>query len=784
MLHVIRVKGVVQGVGFRPFIYRLAHNYGLKGYVKNLSSAVEIVVSGEEGAIRAFLRDLKAKKPPLSRIDHISISINPLSLEEDSFHEFKIEKSKEEDEGGVVIPPDISICAECEKELFNRSNRRYLYPFTNCTNCGQRFSLIEKTPYDREYTSMRDFKMCKLCRSEYENPLDRRYHAQTTSCAACGPLYFLMSNSGERLYEGCEAIREAAKLLDEGKIIAIKGFGGLHIACKTEDEEVLRLRNLLRRKEQPFAIMARDVASLRGFSFLSKEEEKVITSFERPILVLRKKKPFPLSEYLAPGLHTIGVMLPYSPLHLVLFSFAQSSSFVMTSANLPDDPMVIDNEEALRKLRFVDYLLMHNLKIINRIDDSVIKFITGSPTFLRRSRGFVPLDVPSLIPINDKTTLSLGAELLNTFTIVKNGKATISQHIGNTSNYDVLLFMREAIERLKLLFKVDKFDRIFCDLHPRYNTTKLALEYGDKIYQVQHHFAHAFSLLGENKDKRAVVISCDGMGYGADGQIWGGEVLYVDLDEGEYERLGHLEYQKMLGGDLATYFPLRMAFSILRNIHDSAEFFERYAERLRYRGRELEVMEKQWKDEAIMTSSCGRVLDALSAILGICYERTYEGEPAMKLEAIAEEGKEREVLKMDIDISEEVEMREFVPYVEYEGRIRGKKGVVKVLSTTSLLGEAFEMWEGKKGRKERIAASFIYHLTKGLCEIAMEACEEFNVRNIGFSGGCAYNEMMTKVIRDEAKRKGLKFLRHEKVPAGDGGISFGQAVLSGIVDGF
>ncbi len=766
----IKVNGVVQGVGFRPFVYRLAHLHSLKGYVKNLSSSVEIAVSGEDREIKAFVEDLKEKAPPLSRIDEISIE----SLDEDGFSQFKIEKSGDKGGGRLVIPPDIALCSECLDELFDGKDRRYLYPFINCTNCGQRFSLIGSTPYDREKTSMREFRMCNVCLGEYQDPLDRRYHAQTTSCPICGPSYFLRSADGRILSYNHDAIELAAELLDKGEIIGIKGFGGFHIASKTEDEEVLMLRDLLGRRSQPFAIMAKSVDEIRRFAHLSEEEEAYITSFTRPILILKKKDPFPLSEHLAPGLDTIGVMLPYSPLHHILFSFSRCSSFVMTSANLPDDPMVIENQDAIDRLGFLNYLLMSDLEIINRIDDSVIKFVSGNPLFIRRSRGYVPLD----LPLNgDRVTLSLGAELSNTFTITKNGRAVISQHIGNTHNYDALLFMREAIERMMTLLGVERFEMVYCDLHPAYNTTVLAPSFGTRIYQLQHHFAHALSLLGDRGARSGVVISCDGMGYGADGRIWGGEVLYIDLDEGEFERVGHLEYQRMVGGDLSAYFPLRMAFSILRRFYGSHDFFMEYAGKFRYGKKELEVIEKEWERCEIMTSSCGRVLDALASLLGISYERTYEGEPAMRLEAAAD----GDLIEMEVETAKERGIKRFIPWVEYGSEIEGEEGDLQVVRTSLLLHDAFELW--KRGAKRGdLVRSFIHHLTSSLCDIAIDACSKFDVESLGFSGGCAYNRIMTRVIKERARENNLNLLLHKNVPAGDGGISFGQAQLSQVIE--
>ncbi|MFQ6089200.1 MAG: carbamoyltransferase HypF, partial [Candidatus Methanofastidiosia archaeon] len=548
---------------------------------------------------------------------------------------------------------------------------------------------------------------------------------------------------------------------DSSKIVAIKGIGGFHIACSTQnDEVVLRLRKNLKRPEQPFAIISKDKESVGEFAELSMEEEELLESWRRPIVILKKKKDFFLSKYLAPNLSTIGVMLPYTPLHHLLFHYSKSKSFVMTSANKPSYPMVVENEAAFQELKFVDYYLIHNLKIVNRTDDSVIKFIKKKPVFVRRSRGYVP---QYLEANHEKNVLALGAELTNTFCITKNRKAIPSQYIGNTYNFDCLEFQKKAISHFKRILKIKDFDYVFCDYHPEYNTTKLALEF-ENVFKVQHHFAHGFSL-----GKDLVVIACDGMGYGVDSKIWGGEILYVG---DEFARLGHLENQVLAGGDVSTHYPARLSLAILKKVFKNPiEEMERYEKYFRYGKEEMRIVLEQIEKKVNVTetSSCGRILDSASSILEICNFRSYEGEPAMKLEAIAS-GKE---IELPLEIFEVNELKYITPYVEYKKKIKGKRGRLQILKTTPIVREIFERYR-KGERKKILAKSILACIAKGLAQIAIEGAREYETKRIGFRGGCALNSVMTEVIKREVEREGFEFLQQENVPPGDGGISYGQ----------
>lgn len=699
----LQVHGIVQAVGFRPFVHRIAVKNHLTGYIANVGDHVEIAVQGTQEDIEQFLKDLEHKKPPISEIDRIERKFFP----DENFETFEVIKSQKREGGESIIPPDIAVCDECLEELFTPSDNRYLYPFINCTHCGPRFTIIEEMPYDREKTSMKSFPLCGFCQKEYTDIVNRRYHAEPVCCPKQGPQYNM-------------SIEEAAHLLDQGKVVAVKGLGGFHIACKIDDSVVLRVRDLLNRPQQPFALMARDIKSVRKLAYTSRQEEELLQSWTRPIVVLRKRKPL---QGVAPSLHTIGIMLPYAPVHHLIFHYSASDVFVMTSANFPGNPMIIDNEIAERELPFADAFLYHDLDIVNRCDDSVIR----NGLFIRRSRGFVPKGIPVM---HDKTILAVGGELNNTFCITKGGKAFLSQHIGDTSNYDTLLFQKEAINHFMRLLVLDweDIDVIMCDLHPQYNTRKQAEEfsqmYGIPVKMVQHHFAHAYGLMAEYR-KEMMVIAADGAGYGLDGNVWGGEILLRG------ERLGHLEYVPMLGGDLATKWPERMLLSYL----------ERETPGRRYSKQEQQVLLNQLKKERILTSSTGRFLDGMAAFLGVCYERTYEGEPAMKLESLALKGDD---LDVDIEIEgNQMMVRDFVKKIADVKA--SKKDIAK--TTHTALGKAY-----------------------------IELLSNFNDMHlpVGFSGGVAYNEIIAKVLQKEAQKRGLEFYVHRLVPPGDGGTSLGQ----------
>ena len=699
----LQVHGIVQAVGFRPFVHRIAVKHNITGFIANVGDHVEIAAQGTPEDIEQFLNDLKNKKPPISEIDRIEKEVLP----DQQFKEFEVIKSKKREGGESIIPPDIAVCNNCLKELFSPRDKRYLYPFINCTHCGPRFTIIEEMPYDREKTSMSAFPMCDFCHQQYTDIADRRYHAEPVCCPEQGP-HYTMSTA------------KAADLIDQGGIVAVKGLGGFHIACKINDPVVLRLRTLLKRPQQPFALMARNLESVKKIAYTSEQEEKLLQSWMRPIVVLPKKEPL---KNEAPLLHTIGVMLPYAPVHHLIFHHCASDVLVMTSANFPGNPMIIDNDTAERELSFVDAFLYHNLEIVNRCDDSVIR----NEVFLRRSRGFVPKG----IPISHTTVvLAVGGELNNTFCLTKGGKAFLSQHIGDTSNYDTLLFQKEAINHFMrlLVLKWEDINTIVCDMHPQYNTRNqaeaFAEQYGIPLKMVQHHYAHAYGLMAEH-DKEMMVITADGAGYGLDGHVWGGEVLFKN------ERLGHLEYVPMLGGDLATKYPERMLLS----------YIEHEIPGHRYSKGEQRVLLNQLQKEKVLTSSTGRFLDAVAAFLGVCYERTYEGEPAMKLESLALRGD-----SLDIEMEVEGDCIMVKDFVKEISRLKAsKKDVAKTAHTA--LGKAY------------------MELASGVNDMHVP---------VGFSGGVAYNEIVTNVLQKEAKKRGITFYVHRLVPPGDGGTSFGQ----------
>jgi len=751
----IKVAGIVQGVGFRPFIYRIAVKNGLKGYVRNRGDAgVEILVEGEEGSIKSFMRDLKEKKPPLAQIYDI-ITTKVIGKEE--YEKFTIYKSSDETElSGSVIPPDIAICDECLKELRNPKDPRYEYFFITCTDCGPRFTIIEKLPYDRENTTMREFPMCNFCKKEYTDPLNRRFHAQTVACPKCGPKVYLTTSKGE-LIEGVDPVREAGKLLSEGFIVAVKGYGGFHVAASTiKDEPLARLRRVKHRKQKPFAIMARSLEAIKTFAEVSRQEEKMLISYARPIVLLNKSEEYFLSDLIAPGLHNVGVMLPYTGLHYMLFDKVEDPAFVMTSANPPNQPIIKENEEALKTLGdTVDYFLFHNRKIAHRCDDSVVRMHGEDTVFIRRSRGYAPAPI-MLKKKAMRCVVGLGGELNNTACVLLGNKAFISQHIGDVENVETREFLENATRHLVRLTN-SKVEVVACDLHPKFTTTKLAQdlaeENGWQLIQVQHHYAHIAALMVEHDVEELVGVCCDGYGYGADGGAWGGEILLCASESSSFKRLAHLEKQPLIGGDLATRYPLRIAAGILYKKVDMRNWLLQNKQHFPHGEGEIQVILHQLEKNhnIIETTSCGRVLDAVSAILGICYERTYEGEPAMKLESAALKG--RDVLKLN-------------PIIKSD-----------TLDTTQLLLEIFENKD--KHSTVDLACSAHAYLARGLATLAVEKALENNVKTVGFSGGAACNEILVSYMRKIVDEAGLKFLVHKVVPPGDGGLSFGQAVVGG-----
>jgi len=745
------VKGIVQGVGFRPFVYRIATANKLVGFVRNLGDAgVEVVVEGTPDSVSRFISELETDRPPTSLIHQVDTTY---PTETGEFQEFQIIKSNESRvHAGSVIPPDIAICDNCLRELRDRRDRRYDYFFITCTDCGPRYTIIDALPYDRPRTTMKDFEMCERCLGEYKDPNNRRFHAQTVACAECGPSVTLATRDGKRV-DSMEPIREAGRLLERGYIVAIKGNGGFHLASSTLlTEPVVRLRKTKFRLQKPLAVMARDLKAARSFAEVTPVEEKLMTSYVRPIVLLRKRSDFDLSDQIAPGLHNIGVMLPYTGLHSMLFDEASERALVMTSANPPDEPIIKDNEEAFARLKdVVDYFLVHNRKISQRCDDSVIRSLDGTTTILRRSRGYAPAPIPVAAPGN-ACTLGVGGQLNVTSCVVYQGRAYMTQHIGDVETLQTYQFQKEATRHLlKLTGCVP--DAVGRDLHPLFSTTKfadeLAQESGMRILPVQHHYAHVAGLMAEHNVDEIVGICCDGYGYGDDGSAWGGEIIFAD--QSGHKRVGHLEEQPMIGADLATKYPLRMVAGILRDHKGITDWLLQREDRFPHGREEVNMILKQLRSSRLpWTTSCGRVLDAISAILGLCYERTYEGEPAMKLESAASGGKD--VLNLE-------------PVL--------KAGVI---DTNVIVREVFA--DVGRMTTSDLAYSAQSYIARSLGESAITTARELGVKSVGFTGGVACNESITRTLKTAADKAGLRFLAHETVPPGDGGLSFGQAVVA------
>ena len=759
----IAVTGIVQGVGFRPFIYRLATRQGLVGFVRNMGDAgVQVVVEGEKRAIEKFIDSLRREQPPLSRIDEIKVAWKPST---DEFTIFRVVPSERSGLGlPSVVPPDLALCEDCLREMLDLRDRRHNYPFITCVNCGPRFTIIEELPYDRPRTSMKAFPLCVDCLHEYQNPTDRRYHAEPTCCPVCGPRMELYNGDGRRV-DATDPIREATRLLDEGNIVAVKGIGGVHVASKTTDDEVIvRIRKAFNRPQQPLAVMSKDLKTVKTFAEVSEEEARALTSYRRPILVLQCLPEYMLSELVAPGLDSIGVMLPYSGIHHLLLRHGEDPAYVMTSANVAGLPMLIDNVEAIMDLnKAVDYFLLHDRVVVNRCDDSVVKLIGGKPTFLRRSRGYVPEPV-KLAFKSRRNVLAIGAELNVTASVLVGDRCFVSQHIGDTTKVETLEYMQAATEQLMHTLNLESVNVIAHDLHPNYATTRIAPRMARRLkaktFAVQHHHAHLASLMVERGLGELIGIAADGVGYGSDGTIWGGEIMVAKLSS--FEHAGGLKKQRMPGGDLATQFPARMVVGILWQ-HLKRKELERVLSKFctngfRHGAREVGVVLQQLERDVnvFRTSSCGRVLDAIACSLGICGERTYEGEPAIKLEAAANKG---DVKKVKLE-----------PAIE-------KADGEKVVDTSQLLVDILGALRARVPRRH-IAAAAQRAIARGLALIAIDAASLRKIDVVGGSGGVFYNRAITAEVRKEVEKAGLRFIQHELLPPGDGGISVGQAVIA------
>ena len=738
----ILTQGIVQGVGFRPYVYRLAADLNLKGYVRNLGNVVEIVIEGEK--TDDFVKRLPQELPPIAKIDSMEVS----EIKPENYSDFEIIESGDSYSGVSVIPPDIAICDKCLEEIRDPQNRRYKYPFNACTDCGPRFTVIESVPYDRERTSMDEFPLCDECLVEYRQPLDRRYHGEAICCSDCGPQM--------EIYEGNEKldvenpIRKGAEILKDGKILAIKGIGGTHLVVDAYNDSAIReLRSRLNRPNQAFAVMCKDLESLEKYALLTEREIRTITSNKRPIVILKKNKDYPFPESLSPGLHNIGVMLPYSPMHYLLFDEGDIDTYVMTSANIPGEPMMIENSDIIGGVN--DYSLIHNRKILNRCDDSVIRFRNDELSFIRRSRGYTPEPYTINYEVNDLNVLALGPELDVTFSMAKGDRAYPSQHIGNTNKPKTLMFLRNAIENMERITKINEFDVIACDMHPHFFTTRLAHELGEKygaeVLPVQHHHAHAVALANDHGIDEMICIAADGVGYGSDGTSWGGEILYTDIST--FERMGHLEPQLMPGGDVATRYPVKMLLSILKN----DDLINNYIDYFKYGEMEIKNIKKQIDSNINVgiTTSTGRVLDSMAVALEICHERTYEGECSMKLESAAYYSTKD--LEMPVIIENDQ------------------------LNTTEILREAVRLYQNGE-KKADVAAAGQVAVSSGLSELAIRAADKKGLNDIGATGGVFYNEAITNTVKNYVEENGYRFIQHLNTCAGDGSVSLGQSIVA------
>ena len=782
----ILVQGIVQGVGFRPTVYRIANALNLNGYIRNLGNIVEIILFENEEPTKKFIATLKSEKPPISKINSIKIQWieeseypypnpnNNLKNNTDNpkNNNFQILESNSDFSGASVIPPDLAICDNCLEEINNPNDRRYKYPFTACTDCGPRFTVIEDVPYDRDKTTMDDFPLCKECEEEYTNPLDRRYHAEASCCDKCGPSLELYNHEHQKI-KSSNPLKMAVKLLDKGKILAMKGIGGTHLVCKvTEDKPIQKLRKRLNRLNQPFAVMSSNLDTIKSFAEVSSYEVKSLLSKERPIVVLKKSKNYDFAESLAPELHNIGVMLPYSPLHHILFDYTNEPAYIMTSANIPGEPMMIKNEEILKSLYGIaDYYLLHNRRIINRCDDSVIRYRNNELSFIRRSRGYTPepYDLTNLLKSNkieeNLNVLALGPELDVTFTLAKEGLAYVSQHIGNTNKFKTYQFLQEAIQNMMNITKTDNFDAIACDMHPQFFTSTLAKEMGEKynanVIPIQHHHAHGAVLAIDNSIDELVFIAADGVGYGDDGTAWGGEIMYTDI--ASYKRLGSLTPQKMPGGDVSTKYPARMLASILSNsgiysdINLENLMIENYSHYFQHGETEIKATLKQINSNLNVgiTTSTGRILDSIAVALNICGKRTYEGECSMKLESFAYGA------SGDIHIEPE--------FKKVDGR--------PVLDTSTIVYNVMELINSGENKKEIAAAGQIV-VSEGLAKLAVDAANDIGIKDIGATGGVFYKEAITLATKEYIEKEGFKFIQHRNSCAGDGSVSLGQAVIA------
>lgn len=776
----ICVQGIVQGVGFRPFIYGLATRLGLTGFVGNDSSGVFIEVQGEPGQLDVFTNALQSAPPPLAHIERISVHSIPLEEALD----FAIAASQPQTAATTLISPDLSICDSCLAELLDPNDRRYRYPFINCTNCGPRFTITRDIPYDRPLTTMAPFVMCTACQTEYDNPLDRRFHAQPNACAACGPQLWLErsnrhhSSSGERLAAGDTAIVLAQRILTGGGIVAVKGLGGFHLACDaTDDGAVRRLRQRKGRANKPFAIMVADLTSARTIAHVSEHEETLLTSRQRPIVLLEKRMNGLLSPSVAPGNRSVGIMLPYTPLHHLLFhsnaedrgprdtqpATLKSCSFlVVTSANFSDQPIIKENDEALEKLApIADAFLLHDRKIHVHCDDSVVRIFQGGELPIRRARGYAPF--PVKLPFALRPTLAVGGELKSTFCLASGNHAFMSQHIGDVGNLETLATFSHAVQHFKDIFRIEP-EIVACDPHPAYLSTRWAREkYGARaLIPIQHHHAHIAAVMAENdvaQDEQVIGFAFDGTGYGCDGTIWGGEMFVGGY--ANFQRVAHLATVPIAGGDASIHKPYRMALAHLwaAGVEWAASLPPVIACSSNERGVLQQQLERRLN--TVETSSMGRLFDAVAALAGGPQTVSYEAQAAIEFEAMADRG-EQGSYAFDIPISS--------PNAGEPLQIGAKSLICAVAEDVQ-----------RDVSTGAIATRFHRAVADLIVRLARRTHDATGLTRVALSGGVFQNVLLLELTVEQLERDNFTVLIHKAVPPNDGGLALGQAVIANCI---
>ena len=785
----IHITGIVQGVGFRPFVYNLAARLKLKGWVRNTSAGVDIEVDGEQDVLDAFVKALRDEAPPLSRIDGFTASFRPAN----GFTSFDIVHSEAIPSAFQPISPDVAVCDDCLRELFDPHDKRYLYPFINCTNCGPRFTIIKDIPYDRPKTTMAGFKLCPDCEREYTDPTNRRFHAQPVACPMCGPKVWLENSSnveGQTSLSSDDAIFETHRLLAEGRIVAVKGLGGFHLACDaTNANAVTELRTRKLRVDKPFALMMPDLETVEKHCFVNGEERQLLASTARPIVLLRRRPESDIAREVAPKQDWLGVMLPYTPLHYLLFAdrtatfmshslrgdinVAVLNPLVMTSGNLSEEPIATDNDEARERLsKLADAFLMHDRDIHVRCDDSVVRVISDQSSVishqssviselttdhwslmtypLRRSRGYSPF--PVKLPFEVPQLLAAGSELKNTFCITNGNYAFLSHHIGDMENYETLRSFEQGVEHFERLFRV-KPEAIAYDMHPNYLATRYAQERAEReglpTVAVQHHHAHVAACMAEHGLNEPVIgVSFDGTGYGEDGAIWGGEFLVAEYKS--YQRAAHLEYFPLPGGDAAIKRPARTALALLWSL--GLEWEEALAPVEEFCAEDLVTLRAQLekKINTPMTSSMGRLFDAIAALAGVRQKVNYEGQAAIEFEALADEAEEG-VYAFGVE----------------SGRV-GVRGAVEALVRDVRRGVPIQ----------KISARFHNGLAEAVRETVGKISIETGIRSVVLSGGVWQNITLLRRTLSLLQKDGFKVYIHREVPTNDGGLSLGQAAIA------